>query len=436
MGVGIFFTPAEVARRVDTPTQALVAWLVGGALALCGALVFAELAALRPGPGGMYRYVRDGFGPGAGFLYGWTNALVVQAGAQGVIGLVMAENLDRVLFAADATGTPGRHVLVALVAIVAFTLLNARGLDAGRRAQWLLTGAKLLGVLGLAALALVAGRDGDLGEQALALSGDARRGLLTTLPAALLPVLFAYGGWQHGSFVVSAVRRPTVDVPLGLVGGVVVVVASYVALNLGLFDLLGHDEMAASRAVAADAARVGLETFGHGELASRLLALAVVVSSLGVLNTICLSPPWVLHAMGREGQLPAVFGRLAPRAGVPTAAILTQGLWAAGLLAVVALVRRDDPGSLLGFLLDGVVFADWLFYGLCGLALLRLRGLPGGVGFRAPGGAAVALVFVLAAGTVAVAALVSNPAATLAGGAALVLGALVHRAGWLGRAPD
>jgi APA family basic amino acid/polyamine antiporter len=420
IGVGIFFTPQVVAARVGSATQVIAAWSVGAVIALLGALVFADLARRVPGHGGTFLYIARSFGRLPAFLFGWANWLAIQAGALGVIGLVLADNLDVLLF---GTGhlRDGTKVAVAVGAVGTFTAVNALGLRAGRGVQNVLTVTKTLAVFGLVVLALVAEGRPDLHappEHADPPSWP------RALAAALLPVLFAFGGWQQGSFLAGAARRPRRDVPLGIVAGVVVVVLAYLTVNLSFLDLLGFEGARHSRTIGVDAARVGLAPFGLGEVAARVLAGLIVVSALGILNTICLAPPFVLHAMAREGLFFRAVGVLRDN-GSPIIAVLVQG--AAGVAALLAAYFASGSESLrtLDFLLDGVVFVDWLFFALCGLALLRLRA-------RAPtgsetwSGALVPAAFTLAAAAVACATVATRAAASAAGLAVCAAGALVY----------
>jgi APA family basic amino acid/polyamine antiporter len=421
VGVGIFFTPAEVARRVDSLPQLLVAWTLGGLVATLGALVFAELACRLPGHGGTWRYVSAAFGRRTAVLFAWANGFVIQAGALGVIGLVLAEHVDLALHG-EETLAPGARVALAAGAVLVLAALNAAGLRAGKSAQNLFTLAKVVALAGLVALALLATGAGEHAATVAAAEAPEPRGWMLALAAAMLPVLFAFGGWQHGTFVAGAARDPMRDVPVGIVGGVAFVVVAYMAVNAALVHVLGLEGARASTAVAADAARLGLERFGIGDLAARILAGAVVVSSVGVLNTICLAPPYVLSSMAEEGLLPA---RLATRGGAPVVAILVQAGAGVALLVGAFAIQGGQTLDALAFLLDGVVFVDWIFYGLCGVALLRLRRRGRSEGFRAPGGGLVAGLFALFAVAVAAAAVVVSPAASAAGAGACALGLLI-----------
>lgn len=408
IGVGIFFTPAEVARRVGTWGQAIAAWGLGGLIALIGALVFAELALRRPGHGGTFRYVAGAFGPLPAFLYGWANTLVIQAGAGAIIALVLVDNLDVVL---------GRHSSSAeklaqgIAALAVLTVVNAIGLRAGTRTQNLLTVFKTGSVFAIVVLSLLP-REASAARE-LVTQGDV--GWPAAIGAALLPALFAFGGWQQGSFVAGAARRPRRDVPVGILGGVSVVVLAYLSVNVAYLDLLGLDGARASQAIGADAAGVALSPFGLGDVAGRLLAAVICISAFGFLNTILLAPPFVLHAMADEGLLPEALGRLDPTTGTPRNAVVLQGTWAV-LLLTIATLSSDEAKTPLGFLIDGVVFVDWIFYGLTGLALVQLRRRDAGDGSnRIPLAGLAAWLFVASAVVVATAAIVLSPAPSVAG---------------------
>jgi APA family basic amino acid/polyamine antiporter len=430
VGVGIFFTPAEVARRVDSVEQAMSAWLLGGIGVALGALVFAELAVRHPGHGGTYRYMRESFGRLPAFLFGWSNGFLIQAGASGVIGLVFADNLDVVLFGRSGVSAPEVRIGAAILAILAFTGLNVLGLKVGKRVQNTLTVTKVLAVLSIVALAVWVHGDAGVTTQPTAAEPGSPRGWPAALMAALLPVLFASGGWQQASFLAGAARRPRRDVPLGITVGVLVVVVIYLAVNLAYLDLLGLEGARASEAIAADAARAGLSPYGLGESAAKVLALMVCISSLGILNTICMAPPYVLLTMAEDGVFFKGAARLSTRTHAPVTGVLIQGCWGAGLLLIVAAAFDGDPVETLSFLLDGVVFVDWIFYGLCGLAALRMAGRAPGQGLRFPGGRLVAGGFCLMAAAVAVSSININPGASMAGLGGVGIGAVLYAVLW------
>jgi APA family basic amino acid/polyamine antiporter len=314
-------------------------------------------------------------------------------------------------------------VALAAALMLLFTATNVAGLRTGKRVQNALTVLKVMALGVLVSFAWLAPERAP--EAARAPQGS---GPLAMLAAAILPVLFAIGGWQQGSFLAGAVRHPRRDMPLGILGGVAVVVVTYLTVNLAYLSLLGFDAASQSTKIGADAALVAL-----GEHGGRVLAGMIVVSAAGIMNTICMAPPYVLYAMAQEGLFPAAFGRLHPRLGTPVLGVLSQGLWAVALLLLVHFVfARGSTMDTLGFVCDGVVFVDWLFFALCGAALLRLRGTRPDA-LRVPGGAVVAVLFLASAALVTVGAVWQQGPASATGLALVALGVpvaqrLQHRA--------
>ncbi|MBK8096421.1 MAG: amino acid permease [Planctomycetes bacterium] len=414
IGVGIFFTPARVAREVDTPSQVMLAWGLGGLLAVLGGLVFAELSTLVPGHGGTFRYIQTAFGRLPAFVYGWANWLVIQAGALGVIALILVDYLNVVLFGEQRMSGDAK-VLVAVITMLLFTATNVVGLRVGKRVQNTLTVLKVLAIATLVALSW-----GTAAAAPVEPVAPSSRSLPAMLAAAILPVLFAVGGWQQGSFLAGAARR-LYDVPLGLLGGVAVVVVTYLTINLAYLDALGFAGARASQAIGADAAKVIL-----GDVGGRVLAGMVVISAAGIMNTICLAPPYVLYAMAQQGVFPAAFGRLHPTLHTPVLGVLGQGLWGVVLLLSVHLFARsrgEASVDTLGFVCDSVVFVDWVFFAACGAAvlLLRRRAVPGSF-FRVPGGAVIGALFALASLVVTGGAIVQSPIPSAVGVGLCLLG--------------
>ena len=220
--------------------------------------------------------------------------------------------------------------------------------------------------------------------------------------------MFSFGGWQHGTWVGGVVKDPVRAIPRGILGGVLVVITAYFAVNVAYLALLGQGGMQASQALAAEAGAVAL-----GDAAGAVLAGAVVISAAGVLNTICLAFPWVIYAMSRDGVFLESTGRLHPRANTPATAILLQGVLGSG--AVLFGMERIDS------MLAGLAFAEWGFYGLIAVAFLWMRRTPAPEGsFTAPGWAAVG--FAVVAVGVAMGALVVKPVESAVGLGVLVLG--------------
>ncbi len=421
IGVGIFFTPKAVAAAVDSPQQVLLAWGLGGLLAVLGALVFAELSLRVPGHGGVFRYLDAAFGRTTAFLYGWANWLVIQAGALGVVALVLVDHLERVV-APAGPWSPHAKVAIAASLMLSFTLINVLGLRVGKRVQNALIVLKVLALGCLVAMAWT-----TPAAPVEALPPPSGRSMPSMLAAAMLPVLFATGGWQQGSFVAGAAKHRR-SVPLGILGGVAVVVITYMTVNLAYLDLLGFEKARTSPAIGAAAAEVAL-----GEGGGRILAAMVVVSAAGILNTICMAPPYVLYTMAQQGCFPAAFGRLHPRFHTPVLGVLGQGLWAVLLLLGVhfgvALWGDGNTTDSLDFVCNGVVFVDWLFYGLCGVGLLVLRRRTGRVAGAVPFGGITATLFALGATAVTFGAIATRPIASVTGAVLVGIGLMAKK--WL-----
>src|SRR5262245_31582601 len=221
IGVGIFFTPGTVARRVASTGEVMTAWATGGALAVLGAFVFAELSARLPGHGGIFRYIHAAFGRLPAFVYGWANWLVIQSGAMAVVALICVDHIERAVFGAS-TSAPHVRVLFGAWLILLLTGTNLLGLRVGKRVQNLLTVTKVLALCLLVAVAMFAAGAGEAASAAP--PGMPEHGL-ERFAGAMLPVLFAIGGWQQGSFVAGAAPAPQRDVPVRLLGRAPVVVA-------------------------------------------------------------------------------------------------------------------------------------------------------------------------------------------------------------------
>lgn len=367
IGIGIFFTPAQVARSVDAPWQVTAAWSLGGAIAILGALVFARLSRLCTGPGGVFEYILKSFGTIPAFLYGWCNLMIIQSGALAFVALLLVSNLEKAIAHEFSTFT--QHSIATAV-LLGLTLVNIGGLKLGKVVQNTLTAIKTTAVFAIVAVAIFV----DPVEASTTVAEPTRQnvGFLVAMSVAILPVLFSFGGWQHGSFVATVARNPRRDVPIGIVGGVLVVVVAYISVNLAYLGLLGFDQASESKTIAVDAMQAA---FDGGDAAPskipQLFAALIVLSAAGLLNTICMAPPYVLHTMANRGLFFKSVGRLHPKYDTPALGILLQGVWAVVMMWGVYLFFNNSIQSL-DFLLNGVVFVDWLGFLACGLGLLVL----------------------------------------------------------------
>src|SRR5258708_9602135 len=380
IGAGIFITPHIVAERLDTPMLVLGAWVMGGAIALAGAFSYAELGAVFPKAGGQYVYLRDGLHPLAGFLYGWALLLVIESGGLAGVGITFA------LYALQRAGGPdGARVPLAIASVVVLSIVNYLGVKPGSRVL------NVLVVLKVAALAILigaglfaAGHPGWWSETRLVTS-PAASSTLVAFGAAMVPILFTYGGWQSANYVGEEIANPKKNLPLALVAGTIAVVVIYVSVNVVYLRALGLNGLAATTAPAADAAR---RMFGPaGDL---FVSGAIAVSTFGFLDLSILAPTRVYYAMAADRLFVPALARLHPRFGTPSLAIVVQSTWS----CVLALTGTYDQ------LANYVVFADWIFFGLTVLTVLTFRRKvpidrrPSDA-FRAPGYPLVQILFVI-----------------------------------------
>lgn len=411
IGSGIFRNPAEVARIVPTPALTNVAWGMGAVIALIGAFVFAELGRRRPLAGGGYAYLREAFGPLAGFMYAWALLLVMTTGAIAAVAMTFAG------YAASLMGWPESvEPAVASGAILFLTVLNIFGVRPAAWTQNVFTVLKLAAVAALIVAAFVA----PVGIHHDAGAPIRQGGLVLAIGAALVPVLFAFGGWQQTNFVAEEIVNPERNLPRALILGVVVVVAAYLLVNVAYLRTLGIAGLAASTAPAAETMAAVA-----GDAGRRVIAAGIVASTFGFLNVVILVTPRVYQAMARDGLFFASFARLHPKWRTPIAAILLQGAW-----AVVLLFSKK-----YGELLDYVVFGDWIFFGLTAATLFVLRRRDGDrvIPFKVPLHPVTTLLFIAAAGYVVVGSIWAHPGNAVRGTGLLLLGVPVFFF-WRGRA--
>jgi APA family basic amino acid/polyamine antiporter len=396
VGAGIFMNPSVVAQQVATPAAALAAWAVGGAFALAGAFIYAELAARRPAVGGQYAYLREAFHPLVAFLYAWTLLLVSQSGGMAAVAMTFARYFQ------ELVDVGGSENLVALAALAALTLVNCLGVRAGSNLQSVFMVLKIGAIAMLVAFGLGA-------PAASTASGVRDTSSAGGLGAALVPVLFAYGGWQTASFMAGELRNPRRDLPRGLLIGVLGVIALYLLVNFICLQVLGVDGLAATATPASDVMRAAL-----GERGAMLIAAGIAISTIGFLSQNLLTGPRVYFAMAQDGVFFRQVAKVHPRTRVPIVAIVLQGTMA----AVIALSGTYE--RILGY----VVAVDWLFFGLTALALIVFRRRDGSQSglITVPGHPLTTLGFVAGAWLVVASTIYRFPADALAGMALLAAG--------------
>ena len=403
VGSGIFANPREVAVELPSAPLLLAAWGAGGVMALLGALIYAELAARRPGVGGQYAYLRDAFHPLAAFLYGWVLLLVVQTGGMAAVALIFARYSGRLL------GVSFPEPALGIAALLALTVVNCLGVAMGTRVQSALMVLKIAAIatLILCGWLLVPPVTGT--AAAAPLAGQGVRALFA-FGAAMAPVLFAYGGWQTASFVSGELRDPRRDLPRGLLLGVSGVIVLYLGVNWVCVRALGGPGLAQTLAPASAVMERAL-----GPAGARLIAAGIAISTLGFLSQSMLTAPRVYYAMANDGVFFERVGRIHARTRVPVFAIALQGAFAM-LLTAWGQYRQ---------ILDYMIAVDFIFFGLTASCLFVFRRRDGGItgeGFRTPGHPWTTAIFVAGCWMFVANLVAQKPRDTLLGMAILLTG--------------
>jgi len=373
IGSGIFVNPYVVAREVHTPLLILGAWGMGGLTALAGAFVYAELAVLRPNLGGQYAYLQEAFHPSVAFLYGWALLLVMQTGGMAAVAVTFARYAREIVHFGVSDGVVGLLTLLILSAI------NCLGVRFGSTVQNVLMVLKL----GAIAFLIVAGfRSPATIEAHTAASPAASFSLLVTFGAAVVPVLFAYGGWQTASFMTGEMKNPKRDLAPAVLWGVIGVTVIYLSVNYVCLRALGPRGLAATTTPAFTVMERAI-----GSRGAAFMATAIAVSTLGFLSQGMLTAPRVFFAMARDGLFFPQIAWVPKSTQVPVAAIALQGVMA----SVVALSGKYEQ------ILNYVVSIDFIFFGLTGASLFVFRKrLPAALAHRTPGHPFTTVFFVAA----------------------------------------
>jgi len=411
IGSGIFATPNVVAQRVGTAGLALGTWIVGGLIALAGAYCYGELGERMPKAGGQYVYLRDAFGPLSGFLYAWALLLIMATGAAAFVAVTFANYTVALL------GLPSGAVMpLAIGAIVLVCAINYVGVAPGAITQNIFTLLKLaalavLIVVGVAFAVHAAGPSALPPERPSAPVGV--NGVVLAVGAALVPVLFTYGGWQQTNFLAEEMVEPETNLPRALLLGVVVVIAVYLLANIAYLRVLGIAGLAATPAPAAE---VMARVLGPGGRV--VISAGIALSAFGFLDLVVLVTPRVFQAMAADGVFFRRMAELHPTYRTPGAAIVLMGAWA----IVLTLTKTYGP------LTDYVVFGDWIFFGSSVATLFvyrqreRATGKVAALKFRTPGYPLVPALFVLAAIYVVASSVRQNPGNAAKGAGLLLLG--------------
>jgi APA family basic amino acid/polyamine antiporter len=411
IGSGIFIVSAESARLVGTGDRLLLVWAAAGALTLLAALACAELATMFPEAGGPYAFFREAYGPMAGFLYGWTMALVVQTGTIAAVAVAFSKFLGVLVPSVSGWAAKGAAALVVLV----LTATNARGLKTGTRLQNALTAIKLGSLIVLAVACLVGPASPvSPSDPSRNLSSSESPLLVSAFVLALVGPAFSQSAWTNVTFPGGEVKDPGRTFPVALLAGCALVTSLYVLTNVGYLNVLGVEGV-----VEAPDGRVGTAAAerllpGAGGTA---MAAAILVSTFGCANGLVLSGARVVWALAKDGFLPGPAARL-NGAGVPGVALALQAAWA------VCLVLSGTYSDLLRYVVS-VEFVVLVLL-VAAVPVLRRRRPAAPRPYRAWGHPVTTGLFLAVAGGVVAVLAVASPKTTWPGYGLVVLGVPVY----------
>lgn len=304
LGVGIFFGPSLTAREFPSATAVLLIWGAGGAVAMCGAWLMGRLGGALPLSGGPYAYMREAFGGFPAYLFSWTSFVIIAPTSLAVLANLFAANLAQL-----SALSPRGLTLMALWSLVAFAFVNVIGVKVGGRVQAFATGLKVVLVVAVVGIVFLLAPGAPPAAPA---TGGGR------LSVAFVGVLFAFGGWEYAVLASEEVRDPQRAIPRGLLLGAGIVTVLYLAVTAAYLAALGADGVAASTALAPEAAGRAGRGF------QLFVALAVALSCAGTINAVMLLGPRATFAAARDGLAPRALAWIAPWWGTPVASILVQ----------------------------------------------------------------------------------------------------------------
>lgn len=352
LGVGVFIVPSEVAKNLSSPNMIMLAWLVGGLISLLGALCYAELSSSFPKTGGSYIYLKESYGPMTGFLFGWTELLVIRTGSIAAVSFIFAEYLQSFLSIKENSLLKP----IAITTVVIFSIINIAGLRYGKRVQNLSVVARILAIVMIVFLGLISGKGSMMNLHSGHLSSG--KGILPLFGLALIPILWTYGGWHENTFVAEETMDAKKVIPFALIAGIFIITGLYLLINFFYLYLMTPDLIKGPGLVASKA----LEIL-WGDKGKKLLEAMVIVSSLGCLNAMLLTGSRVTYAMAKDNAIFKYIGTVNPASGMPVRAIIINSVWA------IVLIWLGTFNMLLFF--TGIMV--WVFFALTAGSVFILR---------------------------------------------------------------
>lgn len=404
IGSGIFLVPSSVLKQSGESVMiATGVWLVGGILSLLGALSYGELGAMDRGSGGLYAYIRDGFGALPAFLYGWTLFFVIGTGTVATLAVAAANYMGQF---GELSSMQKKVISTALILVM--MVINVRGTRESASVQNVATAIKVVAILVMSAILFALG-DGGAAAPGAASGAAPATPTLAGVGLSIIAVLWAYEGWQYVTFAAGESTDPQRALPRAIAVGTATLVAIYLLANFAYLAALGPARVAASDRVAGEAIAAVL-----GPAAGGVIALAIIISMYSAAHATVITAPRVYYSMAQDGLFFPRLAEVHPRYGTPALAIVTSCLWAI-LLALTGTFEQ---------LLTYVVFVGWIFYALGAAAViaLRIKRPNAERPFRVPGYPVTPLLFVLAAAAIVINTIIEQPRQSAVGLGMVFLG--------------
>ena len=447
IGTGVFLKARVMTCNVGSPTWVIMAWVAAGLLSLAGALTYAELTAMKPAAAGPYAFLRDSYGKLSSFLFGWMQMFIAKTGSQAAVAVIFAgalndflgKTLEQSLLKANLFGMPYELTplqLIAVIMIAIFTTLNCLSVSLTGQIATALTVVKigLVIFVGLGAFLFATGGTFDNfslmatngtceGVNSSVSFGSAEYSFIAGFGAAMLAALWGYDGWDNLSFVAGEVKNPGRNIPIAIIGSVLLVIGLYVGVHFAYFYILDPTTIA-SVSKDSSVAIVVVSKFFAGDVVSLATGVAVAIfsvglmlSSLGVLHTSILSASRVPYAMAKDGLMFRSFEKVSIQA-VPVRGVIFMGVWA----AILALSGSFDT------LTDYVVFGSWIFYALItsSIFIFRRKFPDAPRPYRAWGYPVVPVVFLLVAGWLLINTMYTAPKSSFIGIGLILLGLPIY----------
>jgi basic amino acid/polyamine antiporter, APA family len=438
IGSGVFKKPQAIAASVPNFSVVAVVWILGGVLAVLGALSLAEVAVLYPRAGGNYVFLREGYGRLASFLFGWVEFWIIRSASLAALATVFTESLHDILRETLGAGAGSTVLsyweqrLLTVAIIVALALVNVRGVKWGGLLQLFITTVKVASLVGIFVLPLVvAVRPPSSLPGSPAASLAPPTFTLTGTLTAFLGVLWAYHGWMNIAPVAGEVRQPQRNLPLALLLGVGIIIALYLGANVAYHLVIPQGEMAALPKDTPVVTEFSLRLLGS--VGALLASAAVMCSVFGALNGNLLVGPRLLYAMGEDGLAPRALGNVHPRFHTPAVAILIMAAWAALLVVAVGILIQTEILSpdkshfdvMTDFAMFGAVIFDTM--AVSTIFIFRRRLPHAERPYRCPGYPVVPALYMILPAMVLGNMFINQQVEALTGVGFIVLGAIVYQ---------